>query len=558
MLQVEVELHGVARTSVEVCLPSWRPGRYELGNFAKNMSRLVVSDAEGEERHCRKLEKDRWEADATGTDTLRFTYTYYAADLNAGSTYLDEHTLYVNPVNCLIYFPGRMEEECTVELVIPSTFTIACALPEEGRTLKAAGYHELADSPFIAGSRITHHGFTVNGYRIHLWLNGEHNLDLVRMEKDFSAFIGAQIQAYGSLPVPEFHFLVHVKPHADYHGVEHLTSTVLAIGPSHALMGSYYSELLGLSSHEFYHIWNIKSIRPLEMHPYDYSRENYSELGFVAEGVTTYMGDLFLLRGGVFNLDDYLLELNKLLIRHFDNYGRLNYSVAESSFDTWLDGYGAGVPWRKVSIYTEGALLAFITDVMVMESTENRYRLDHVMRRLYEDFALKGLGYTEDDYRSAIEDITDRDMELFFRDFVHGTPEMLPALQRACSYLGLKIERQENGRLVESRFGIKTAVTPEGEEIRYFAPGSPADKCGLMPADRLVALNDFVLNRDVDAWLSQTGCSEVKLTVQRQNRLVHVLLRADDTRYFPVYRVVADASATAEHVQNRMLWGGMS
>ena len=125
------------------------------------------------------------------------------------------------------------------------------------------------------------------------------------------------------------------------------------------------------------------------MLPYDYAKENYSTLGYVCEGITTYYGDYILYRSGIFSDDDYLNCFNAQLKKHFDNFGRYNYSVAQSSFDTWLDGYSKGIPDRKVSIYTEGCLLAFITDVNIRKSTNNQKNLDDVMRTLYNDFAKK-------------------------------------------------------------------------------------------------------------------------------------------------------------------------
>ena len=131
------------------------------------------------------------------------------------------------------------------------------------------------------------------------------------------------------------------------------------------MFGRLYSELLGVSSHELYHAWNIKTIRPKAMHPYRFREENYSRLGYIYEGVTTYMGDLYLLKSGVFTLSEYLKELEQQFQRHFDNPARFYTSVGDSSFDTWLDGYISGAPGRKLSIYVEGCLLAFVTDFMI-------------------------------------------------------------------------------------------------------------------------------------------------------------------------------------------------
>ena len=142
------------------------------------------------------------------------------------------------------------------------------------------------------------------------------------------------------------------------------------LGPSYVVFDAVYPDLLGVSSHELYHTWNVKAIRPIELFPYDFTKENYSELGYLCEGVTTYMGDLFLFKSNVFSEEEYFNELNQQLQKHFDNPGRFNYSVAASSFDTWLDGYVPGVPNRKVSIYTEGCLIALVCDLMIIHHSK--------------------------------------------------------------------------------------------------------------------------------------------------------------------------------------------
>ena len=204
------------------------------------------------------------------------------------------------------------------------------------------------------------------------------------MLQDFKLFIEYQIQLFGSFPHKAFLFLFQITPYRSYHGVEHHKSTVILLGPSYDIFKNFYSELLGVSSHELYHVWNVKNIRPQEMAPYDFSRENYTQMGYVTEGVTTYMGDRILYESGVFSLNQYFEELQKLFQRHFHNDGRNHYSVAESSWDSWLDGYVAGAPARKVSIYVEGALISLICDAKIRKSTSYKKSLHDVMKSMYQ------------------------------------------------------------------------------------------------------------------------------------------------------------------------------
>ncbi|MEZ4936780.1 MAG: hypothetical protein R2799_04220, partial [Crocinitomicaceae bacterium] len=376
-IKIKAEFHADSNTTIQ--FPTWRPGRYEIGDFIKNVHGFKVFSADGKPLKHEKINKDSWQVE-NSKGVIRVEYSYYAKDLNAGSTYVDQEQLYVNPVNCLAYIPGFEDQACELELGIPDHWEIACGLPFSAKKLKTDSYHDLVDSPFIASNTLQHETYESNGTTFHLWFQGECKPDWKKLKTDFKKFTDLQVKNFGSIPVKgEYAFLFQIVPYKAYHGVEHQYSTVILLGPSYDIMGSFYDELLGVSSHELYHTWNIKNIRPIEMFPYDYSKENFSHLGYVAEGVTTYMGDIYLMQSGVWDLDKYLKELQTNLQRHFDNFGRFNLSVAESSWDTWIDGYVAGVPNRKVSIYNEGAILAFVCDMKIRKNSGNKFNLHDVM-----------------------------------------------------------------------------------------------------------------------------------------------------------------------------------
>src|SRR6476469_7455228 len=190
-----------------------------------------------------------------------------------------------------------------------------------------------------------------------------------------------------------------ILPFKHYHGVEHNNSTVIVLGPAAQLMTeALYKELLGVSCHELFHTWNIKQIRPAEMLPYDFTRDNYFRTCYIAEGITTYYGEYLLARAWVRTAEQYFQELNIVLRKHFDDYGRFNLSLADASVDLWLDGYKPGVPDRKVSVYHKGALVALLLDLTLRRLSHHERSLDDVMRRLWLEFGQPGIGYTEDDY----------------------------------------------------------------------------------------------------------------------------------------------------------------
>ncbi|MFT5777971.1 MAG: putative metalloprotease with PDZ domain [Crocinitomicaceae bacterium] len=518
-------------------LPSWRPGRYELGNFAKNLRNLRVFDEQNQLLSTKKVTKDSWEVDSSKTATIRVEYNYYSNELNAGSTFLSADQLYVNPVNCCMFTEETYAEEVEVNLNIPAHWKVATSLDKKETSWTASGTEELLDSPFVASASLQHNSYECGGTTFHIWFNGEVKPDWERLIKDFKAFTEVQIAKFTEFPVKEYHFINQILPVRAYHGVEHQKSTVIALGPSYTIFDSLYTELLGVSSHELYHTWNVKAIRPIEMYPYNFTTENYSQLGYICEGVTTYQGDLFLFKGGVFDEKQYFKELTKQIQRHFDNPGRFHYSVADSSFDTWLDGYVAGAPGRKVSIYTEGCLLAFATDVMINRITEHKYGLDEVMRRLYFDFALNDKGVSAEDYQRTIEEVAGQSFQSFFDDYINGTRPYESIIVDSLEYLGLELDHVPSTKYSEGRLGFKALASGKDFIIKAMYPGGPAEISGLMLEDKIIAINNYGCDGELNKWLSYFDDDEKVLTINRGGSILHITMPEVNRNFYMTYSV---------------------
>ena len=528
----------VDQDHMTIKIPTWRPGRYEIGNFAKNVRGFKVFSDSGKRLCAVKSDSSTWIVETPDTKWIKLEYSYYSAELNAGSTYLSPEQLYVNPVNCCIYADHLAGVEHKVSLKIPSEWKYAGALSCVDYSIKASSFDELADSPFICSAGLQHDSYAVGGVEFNLWFQGECKPDWDRLKKDFTLFSEKQIEKFTEFPEKEYHFLFQILPVKAYHGVEHCRSTVIALGPSYEVFQSLYKELLGVSSHELYHTWNVKNIRPIEMLPYDFSKQNYSRLGYICEGITTYMGDLFLLKSGVFNLKQYLVEFNAQLQKHFDNQGRFNLSVGDSSFDTWLDGYVPGAPGRKVSIYTEGCLLAFVTDVRILKATKNKYGLDEVMKRLYFDYALKNKGVSESDYKSELEKISGESWDDFFKDHINGTSPYEGIVSDALEYLGLEIKHFPSKSYAAARVGFKFIPSGTNAVVSAIYPGGPADLGGLMLNDEIIAINGYQVQADPDKWLNYFDDDEKKISLIRDGRLLDLVLPEVQRNFYMEYSVV--------------------
>lgn len=550
-VQIELTIQNISSDVYEVQLPAWRPGRYELGNFAKNIQQWDAFAEDGAPLFAKKVTKDRWRIQMQGHSTLVVKYNYYAAELNAGSTWMDEKQLYVNPVNCCLYGVDRLEETCEVEIAVPYPYEVATSMTKVGdNTFQVDSFHELADSPFIASPDLQSLRYEVSGTQFYIWFQGEIKANWAKLELDFEAFTRKQMDAFGSFPSEVFHFLFQITPYKTYHGVEHTKSTVIALGPSYDIMGKLYTELLGVSSHELYHAWNIKTIRPAEMWPYDYTRENYATTGYVYEGVTTYMGDQFLLRSGVFDDAQWFTEIGNYITRHLHNGGRLNLSVAESSFDTWLDGYVAGIPNRKTSIYTEGCLFSLLLDVAIIEASKGVQSLDDVMNMLYAG-AQEGIPYSAEEYEKKCVELGGEKVTQLFAAFVHQPGDMKDALKDAFQWMGLMLQEKPSPSW-SRRFGLKGVYEKGAYKVMNIASGS--DATALVVNDKVLAINGYKINDDLDKWMEYFGPSDIELTIDRNGVLVYVNTVAQFENGFADYAVQFAPEQTPDQKKNYDLW----
>jgi len=518
--------------SLKMQLPAWRPGRYELGNFAKNIKDFSVLSGDGKTIPFTKKTKDLWQIECAEFAQVNVSYSYYASELNAGSTFLDNNQLYINPVNCMLYNVDDYGASFEIEFSIPSDYHLYSSLKSISKnTLYATNFEELADSPIIASNNAQSKSITLNNINFNFCFQGEINIDWNRLLQDFKLFIEYQIQLFGSFPHKDFLFLFQITPYRSYHGVEHHKSTVILLGPSYDIFKNFYSELLGVSSHELYHVWNVKNIRPQEMAPYDFSRENYTQMGYVTEGVTTYMGDRILYESGVFSLNQYFEELQKLFQRHFHNDGRNNYSVAESSWDSWLDGYVAGAPARKVSIYVEGALIALICDAKIRKSTSYKKSLHDVMKSMYKG-SDKLSPYDKKIYKEKLESISKSSFDDVFNNLIYNTLDFSNYLESALEVFGWKYEI-EKSKNWSWQYGFKTKSTIGKVEIENVLEKSAAYNSPLVFKDQILAVNNFYLENNLEHWLEYFKDEDVVLTIKRGGRVLELKInKRNNYQYF--------------------------
>ena len=267
------------------------------------------------------------------------------------------------------------------------------------------------------------------------------------------------------------------------------------------------------------------------MLPYNFSKENYTDLGYVTEGVTTYMGDRILFECGVFSLNQYLKELEKLFLRHFHNDGRNHYAVSESSWDTWLDGYVAGVPGRKVSIYVEGALIALICDAKIRKDTNHQCSLHDVLKALYSG-SDQISDYNKAEYKDKLETISNSSFENIFNDIIYGKKDFSNYLKDALEVFGWNFEIKKHIKKT-AQYGFKTITSKSDLKISNVLENSAAFKSRLAVDDKILAINNFFLEENLENWLEYFKNDQVILKINRNGKILNLKIdQPNDIQYY--------------------------
>ena len=301
--------------------------------------------------------------------------------------------------------------------------------------------------------------------------------------------------------------------------MEHQYSTVITLGPDRLFKTQEgMDRLMGISSHELYHFWNVCRIRPKSIQPYNFSSEAYLKEGLIAEGVTTFMGDFYLLKSGYYSPERYLEVLEKLMERSFESLGWENQSIVDSSWDLWLDGYKAGVPDKKVSIYTHGALLVLAMDVMLMR---NDKRMHAAMKIMWERFGKDATGYELIDFEQVVVSLAkdEEEMRQFFKAFVWKKGDLFSLLQTLLPQIGLQVEKRSNDTSLQSNFGIIT--DPKGHLIKIHPKSQAYER--LMIMDRILS---YALDKD-----------GLHMQIKRWGETMAISLPIEKTLFYATYKI---------------------
>lgn len=460
---------------------------------------------------------------------LTVTCEIYAWDLSVRGAHLDQTHAFFNGASVFLNPLGHANTPCLIDIQTPhgnaySGWQIATAL-EPARSEKnpakhhefgmyqASSYDELIDHPVEMGN-FTLATFEACGVPHEVAITGRHDCDLERLTSDLKRICEWQIRFFGEpAPMARYVFLVTAVGEG-YGGLEHRASTALLCArndlpaPGMRAMTEGYRTFLGLCSHEYFHTWNVKRIKPASFTPYDLNRENHTTLLWAFEGFTSYYDDLALLRCGAIELKDWLELAAKTISNVRRGPGRLRQTLAESSFDAWSKFYrpDENTPNAVVSYYAKGALVALALDLTLRAGSKGRCSLDDVMRALWQRHGKTGIGVGDDDIRLIAEKLSGLPLKRFFADAVHGTRDL--PLQKLLAAFGIALRWEKDSE--RPSLGIKTANEENGVKLATVYEGGPAQAAGLSGGDLLVAIDGLRVSAgNLDGLLARRQAGEV-------------------------------------------------
>lgn len=502
-VHVDMHVSGTRGRHVDVAMPAWTPGSYLVRDFGRHVYDVLATDDDGKRLAFDRLDKQTWRVHHRGAD-FRVRYRVFADELSVRTSYLDSRFAVLNGTSVFLYVVGQLDRTSTLNVAPPVGWQVHTALPAAGKGWQAADYDTLADSPLVLGLADVR-TYTVDDATfdyVYLAPSGS-NADVDRLAADSKQIVTSFGQLLGGFPFARYKFLVVATPDGRG-GLEHFDSTVMMVRSHSFDDEAGYRRAAGLAAHEFFHLWNVKRIHDRVLGPFDYARENYTDLLWFHEGFTSAMAERAMLHAGLIDGGKYLEGLQDSWRSFLRRPGRNYEPLAQVSRDAWIKGYQPARNHRDVTIsyYQKGELLGVLLDLELHARSAKHGKqgsLAGVFRRLWHE---RKAGSTERsisvaDVVRATSAEAGEDMAWFFARFVDGTDELtLPA---ALIATGVKVEADvawatkpdvdAAARTLAERKRVWSGVVGDGSEIVNVVPRSPADRAGLALGDEVVAVD---------------------------------------------------------------------
>lgn len=494
----EVSLHISAwqADQLDLLFPVWSPGSYLIREYAKNLQEFKVHDLEQNALIYHKKNKNHWQINTENSSEILISYRIYANELTVRTSHLDASHAYFNGTCLFFQVVGLEQTPIKVKIIVPNpTWNISTALPKvagESATFQAHNFDHLVDSPFEIGTHAIYHFRTLNkNHELAVW--GQGNLLAEKAINDIEKIIHVESELFGGLPYDRYLFILHLARNRG--GLEHKDSCSLIFDRFSFRDREKYTSFMQLVAHEFFHLWNVKRLRPIGLETYDYTQENYTSSLWFCEGATSYYDMIIPLRAGIYDARHFLNEVSKEITRYQNTPGRWIQPLHESSFDAWIKLYRSDANSRnnQMSYYLKGELVSLILDLMIRAHHENQRSFDDVMVQMWEKFGKTETGYTPEQLQSTIESIAHIPLEEFFYKALETTQDL--EFNTYLKPFGLQLKSEIKSPDIP-HLGITVKSEHGMTVVKYVELYSPAYDMGIDAGDELLALEGLRVSAD--------------------------------------------------------------
>lgn len=556
--EVEMLIKDVETPQVEVKMPVWAPGSYLVREFAKNVNLVKAFDEQGTALTVTKKNKNSWEIQKGNAKKIKVKYEVYAFELSVRTSFLDLTHGYVSGTGIFMYVDNLKAKPGNLSVIPYKTFQkISTSLPVASESLSADGgkqfefanYDQLVDCPIEIGNQEVF-DFNSDGVRHTVAIYGTGNYDIATLKKDMAKITHTATEVFGENPNKSYTFIIHNVVDGQG-GLEHMNSTTLSVN-RWTYQGTEYIDFLSLVAHEYFHLWNVKRIRPVELGPFNYDEENYTSLLWVMEGFTSYYDELLLRRAGYYSTEQYLQKLLSSLNYVEGSEGSRIQPVAHASFDAWIKAYRPNENSANTTMtyYSRGALMGAILDAQIVAKFNGKKCLDHFMQQLYQDFYKKlNRGFSEAEFQKALSDFMGEDMTPFFRDYINDTK--IPPYAQIFGAVGLKTEYTG---VAKPSFGASFGQSGGQVIVKSVRVNSAAENAGLSVNDEVIGVNGFRVDQGaLDGIIAGTPVGEkLNLLISRDELLLEIQVVMGSYER-PAYRITADKSEKTLPLQKYLL-----
>ena len=517
LAEVRVSFEKTSLETLDVQLPTWRTGRYEILNLANGIRKFSAIDQSGNTLSWQKTDKNTWQINNTKNKQVTVHYQVYANQLGKRTRHIDDSHAFLDASAVVMYTAQQRNKQHLINLNVPKGWRSATGLEQGNNNHQfiAKNYDVLVDSPIETGIQKVHH-FKVDGREYELVIWGEGNYDEQQMAKDLAIIVKQAKYIWSDYPFSRYVFMVHATSGARG-ATEHLNSTIIQRSRYSFHKRDDYLGFLSTAAHEFVHTWNVKQYRPEGLFPYDYQQENYTSLLWVSEGSTSYLQNQLLLRGDLMTKKEFFKMLAKRITSYQHKPGRDLQSVAEASFDKWISQGGDYGQNHSVNIYSEGFLVSWMLDFSILSATDNKKSYRDVHNLLYKNYRLPH-AFTEQDMLTILQQLTGQDYQDFWQQNVHGYAK--PDFSKLLAKAGLKMFYSDDNK-TKVFSGIKTKPHQNGLTVTAVEKDSPAWQAGLTVGDIIIAVDGLrIAHKQLDERLNDFDPEQaVKVTFFRRDQL---------------------------------------